>query len=231
MDKRERFERIIARGDAFRADFLDGYRYRWYRYSPLNAGYAAWKKDCLALLREVFGPNSRRYSELLALDAGLSSGAPASVFASFLETMKGAVAELRSAPVSAGCAFDPVEDILARAEAMAARGHYTSAAVMAGAVLDGLLRRLCAARGVFCPENAATDNVNDRLLEARVYGRPRHREAVLRIALRRSAELCYTDKLNENNVREMSDWTRGFYRDYFQFRAAAARLPASGVPA
>jgi hypothetical protein len=108
-----------------------------------------------------------------------------------------------------------VEDRLARAEALAARGHYLSAAVMAGEVLEDLLRRLCRARGVLCPEGATLDSVNDRLLEARVYGRPVHKEAALRIALRRSAELCYAEKLNGANVGGMISWLRAFAGGHF----------------
>jgi hypothetical protein len=212
---RDNFEKLIAEGDAFRADFLDGYRYRWYRYSPHNAAYARWKRACLALLKEAFGAGSAHYSELLAAEAGLSARAPAAAFSCFLETMKKAAAEFRPVPAAPAYASDLVEEVLARAEALAARGHYTSAVVLAGTILDGLLRRLCSARGVLCPEKAPLENVNDRLLEARVYGRPRHREAALRIALRRSAELCYTDKLNARNVSETITWLRAFAAEYF----------------
>lgn len=219
----ERFKKLIEEGEGFRADFLNGYKYRWYRYSRLNTGYVRWKQACLRLLLESFGADSPHYAELLSAEEDLAGRAPGSVFSFFLETMRRAAAEFRSPPPPPRTAFasDIVEDRLARAEALAARGHYLSAAVMAGEVLEDLLRRLCRARGVFCPDGASLDSVNDRLLEARVYGRPVHKEAALRIALRRSAELCYADKLNRANVGEMISWLRAF---------AGERFPSSPPP-
>ena len=219
----ERFEELIREGEGFRADFLNGYKYRWYRYSRLNTGYTRWKQACLRLLLEAFGADSPHYAELLSAEEDLAGRAPGSVFSFFLDTMRRAAGEFRSpAPVPrTAFASDVMEDRLARAEALAARGHYLSAAVMAGEVLEDLLRRLCRAKGVFCPEDAALDSVNDRLLEARVYGRPVHKEAALRIALRRSAELCYADKLNGANVGEMISWLRSF---------AGERFPSASRP-
>lgn len=226
---KSRFDKLIAEGEGFRADFLDGYRYRWYRYSPLNAGYVRWKQDCLRSLREAFGPASPHYTGLLEAEKVFGGRAPGSVFSMFLGTMKQAVTEYRpvpSAPAVPAYASDLVEEVLARAEALAARGHYASAMTLAGAMLEGLLRRLCASKGVFCPPGASLESLNDRLLEARVYGRPRHREAGLRLALRRSAELCYTDKLNAANVGEAIAWLRGFAAEYFPSAAGTRRGPA-----
>jgi len=220
---KSRFDRLIEEGEGFRADFLDGYRYRWYRYSPLNAGYARWKRDCLALLREAFGPASGLYSSLAEAEKGFGGRAPGSVFSLFLGTLKQAAAEYSAAPAAPAYASDLVEDVLARAEALAARGHYASAMSLAGTMLEGLLRRLCAARGVFCPAGASLESVNDRLLEARVYGAPRHREVARRLALLRSAELCYIDKLNASNVGEAVAWLRSFAAEYFPSAAGPRR--------
>lgn len=221
-----RFDRLIAEGEGFRADFLDGYRYRWYRYSPLNAGYSRWKQDCLRLLREAFGPENPHYAGLVEAEKGFGGRAPGSVFSLFLGTLKQAAAEYGAVPAAPAYASDLVEDVLARAQALAVRGHYASAMALAGTMLEGLLRRLCAARGVFCPAGAALEALNDRLLEARVYGRPRHREVAQRLALRRSAELCYTDKLNAANVGETVAWLRTFAAEYFPAAAGPRRGPA-----
>jgi hypothetical protein len=213
----DKFKKLIAEGDAFREDFLNGYRYRWYRFSHLNADYARWKQDALDLVRGAFGERSRYYTELAAVESDLAPRAPGSVFSFFLNTLKKAQFDFQAdgAQARASYASDLMEDFLQRADGMVAKGHFISAATLAGAVLEDILRRLCEVHDVFCPENAALDAVNDRLFKAGVYDAAWHGETARRIGLRRTAELCYADKINEANVREMIGWLRGFIHRHF----------------
>ncbi len=230
MDSQEemeiRFRKLMDEGERFRADFLNGYRYRWYRYSPLNTGYALWKTACLDLVRERFGAQSALYLEMYAVDGDYSRSAPGSVFSFFMNSLRKAALELKPAEgeLRSAYAADALEDFLSRAEALAAKGHYISAASLAGAVLEDLLRRLCEVHGVFCPENATLETVNDRLRQAGVYDATVHREVSLHSALRRTAELCYADKLNARNVAGMISWIRDFARA----RVGAPRSAARG---
>ncbi|OGR68360.1 MAG: hypothetical protein A2081_02080 [Elusimicrobia bacterium GWC2_61_19] len=215
---------LIARGNAFREDFLTGSRYRWYRHPAPNADYAGWKNDCLLFVRKAFGGESRYYTELAAVENGNSMRAPGSVFSFFVGTLRRAQTDLPAAHGAARAASPTglAEDLLGRAEDMVGKGHYVSAAALAGAVLEDLLRRLCAASGVFCAENATLENVNDRLLAAGVYNSAWHRETALRIGLRRTAEHCYIEKLNADNVSAMIAWLRGFSGRKFSAAGAAA---------
>jgi hypothetical protein len=224
----EELNKLISQGNAFRADFLNGYRYRWYRYSPLNGGYAVWKAECLAFVGRTFGRQSRYYTELAAVENDYSSRAPGSVFSFFLNTLKKAQYDLPAARPAArlASASGMMEDFLIRAEGMVKKGHYVSAATVAGAVLEDVLRRLAEAHGVFCAENATLENVNDKLLEAGIYDAAWHKETALRIGLRRVAEHCYTEKLNADNVTGMILWLRGFLGR--QFRPAGAPAAARG---
>ncbi|OGR41685.1 MAG: hypothetical protein A2X35_12475 [Elusimicrobia bacterium GWA2_61_42] len=226
VEMEDNFKKLIESGEAFRQDFLNGYRYRWYRYSALNADYSRWKKECLQLVKRAWGPQSRYYTELAAVESDYASRAPGSVFSFFLNTLKTAYGDLQSVPAPAASratrAAGLTEDFLVRAEGMVGKGHYISAATLAGAVLEDVLRRLAEVRGVFCPENATLENVNDKLLEAGVYDAAWHKETALRISLRRTAELCYTEKLNAANVSSMISWLRGFIRGHFSVSGAAA---------
>ena len=221
----ERFRKLIDEGSGFREDFLNSYRYRWYRFSPLNADYARWKQDALALIKGAFGEQSRYYRELAAAENDLAPRAPGSVFSFFLNTLKKAQFDFQGAAVAARASYasDLMGDFLARAEAMVSKGHYISAATLAGAVLEDILRRLCEVHDVFCPENAALDSVNDKLLAAGVYDASWHKETARRIGLRKTAELCYADKITEGNVREMISWLRDFMARHF---TAAGTAPA-----
>jgi len=220
----ERFKKLIDEGGVFREDFLNGYRYRWYRFSALNADYVRWKQDVLALLKKAFGEQSRYYTELASVENELAPKAPGSVFSFFLNTLKKAQFDYQDAStaVRASYASDLMGDFLFRAEGMISKGHYISAATLAGAVLEDILRRLCEVNNVFCAENATLETVNDKLLQAGVYDAAWHRETAQRIGLRKTAELCYTDKITEANAREMISWLREFIKRYFT---------ASGKPA
>ena len=220
----ERFKKLIDEGSVFREDFLNGYRYRWYRFSALNADYVRWKQDVLVLVKKAFGEQSRYYTELASVENELAPKAPGSVFSFFLNTLKKAQFDYQDAStaVRASYASDLMGDFLFRAEGMISKGHYISAATLAGAVLEDILRRLCEVHNVFCAENATLETVNDKLLQAGVYDAAWHRETAQRIGLRKTAELCYTDKITEANAREMISWLREFIKRYFT---------ASGKPA
>jgi len=231
----ERFKQLIAEGNVFREDFLNGYRYRWYRFSALNADYSRWKGDVLALIGSAFGEQSRYYTELASVESDLAPKAPGSVFSFFLNTLKKAQLDFHGASTVARSSYasDLMGDFLLRAEGMAAKGHYISAVTLAGAVLEDILRRLCEVHDVFCPENASLEAINDNLLKAAVYDAAWHKETARRIGLRKTAELCYTDKINDVNVREMIAWLREFIQGYFTVSgrpAEAGRRDRAGRP-
>lgn len=213
----DKFRKLIEEGNVFREDFLNGYRYRWYRFSSLNADYARWKQDVAALIRSAFGEQSRYCTELASVESELAPKAPGSVFSFYLNTLKKAQFDFQDAAAEAraSCASDLMGDFLQRAEGMAAKGHYISAATLAGAVLEDILRRLCEVHEVFCPENATLEVINDKLLAAGVYDAALHRETAVRISLRKTAELCYAEKITDSNVREMIAWLRAFIQRHF----------------
>lgn len=211
-----RFGKLIEEGRAFGEDFLKGYRR--YRYSAGSAGYMRWKKDGLALIKECFGEKSAHYSGLVNAEKGYSRLVPGSVYSVFMDTLKKAVEDPRRLALQTArpeYASDLMEDFLVRAEGMAAKGHYISAATLAGTVLEDVLRKLCKAHGVFCAENVTLEALNDKLLKAGVYDAAWHSETLQRIGLRRTAELCYTDKINSRNVLDMIAWLRGYMRGQF----------------
>ena len=211
-----RLGKLIDEGKDLGDDFLKGYRR--YRYSAGSAGYMRWKKDCLALIRECFGEKSFYSSGLINAEKGYSRLVPGSVYSVFMTTLKKAAEDPRRLPLPAArpeYASDLMDDFLVRAEGMAAKGHYISAATLAGTVLEDVLRKLCRTHGVFCAENVTLEALNDKLLKAGVYDAAWHSETLQRIGLRRTAELCYTDKINSRNVLDMIGWLRDFMRGQF----------------
>lgn len=222
-----RFRKLIEEGKVLGEDFLKGYRR--YKYSAGSAGYRHWKTDCLALVREVFGEKSAYYAELVKAGKGYSPLAPASAFSIFMNTLRKAAAEPRPVPAPAArpeYAADLMDDFLVRAEGMAAKGHYISAATLAGTVLEDVLRRLCKTNDVFCAENVTLEAINDKLFKAGVYDSAWHSETSQRIGLRRTAELCYTDKINSRNVLDMIGWLRVFMQGRFAPGGSRAKSAA-----
>jgi hypothetical protein len=211
-----RFKKLLEEGKALGEDFLKGYRR--YKFAEGSSGYSRWKKDCLELVRDAFGEKSAYYLELGKAEKGYSPLAPGSVFSYFMTTLRKAGEEFRRVPAPAArpeYASDLMEDFLVRAEGMAAKGHYISAATLAGTVLEDVMRKLCKAHGVFYAENVTLEAINDKLLKAGVYDAAWHSETSQRIGLRRTAELCYTDKINSRNVLDMIGWLRIFMRGQF----------------
>ncbi len=211
-----RFKKLIEEGEVLGQDFLKGYRR--YKYSAGSVGYRLWKKDCLELVRHSFGEKSAYYSELVEAGKGYTPLVQVSVFSFFMHTLRKAEAEFRRVPAPAlrpEYAPDLMDDFLVRAEGMVAKGHYISAATLAGTVLEDVLRRLCKAHGVFYAENVTLEAMNDKLFKAEVYDSVWHSETLQRIGLRRTAELCYTDKINSRNVLDMIGWLRGFMEGQF----------------
>lgn len=212
-EMKEKSKKLVGEGDAFKKDFLDGCGYRWYRHSARNADYVRWKRDCLALVKAFFGADSRDYSELADVEKDRALRGSGSVFMVFLKAVKKTQIEAAAPGVSR--AADRLEDFLARAEGLARKGYYVSAVTLAGTVLEDVLRRLCEVNSVFCAENATLETLNDKLRGAGVYSPAWHRETALRISLRRTAELCYTEKITERNVLEMISWLREFVQRQF----------------
>lgn len=223
-----RFKKLLEEGKALGEDFLKGYRR--YRYAGGSAAYTRWKKDCLELVKASFGEKSAYHSRLVTASKGYSPLVPGTVFSFFMDTLKKAGEDLRRVPAPAArpeYASDLMDDFLVRAEGMAAKGHYISAATLAGTVLEDVLRRLCKAHGVFCAENVTLEALNDKLLKAGVYDAAWHSETSQRIGLRRTAELCYTDKINSRNVLDMIGWLRLFMSGQFAPGGSRAKSAVS----
>ena len=231
MDAREemenRFKTLADKGQALGENFLKDYR--WYRYSPRSGEYKRWKEGCLELVKDSFGEKSSYYSGLENAEKAYSPHTPGSVFSFFLSTLIKAGADFRSFPAPAArtdYASGLMEDFLVRAEGMTAKGHYISAATLAGAVLEDVLRSLCKAHNVFCAENVTLEALNDKLLKAGVYDSAWHSETSQRIGLRRTSELCYTDKINSRNVLDMIAWLRIFMAGQFAPGGSRAKSAA-----
>lgn len=84
---KEHIDRLIQDAEVLRKDFLTGWRYSWYRYSPRHAGYARWKQRVLQVVSSL-GEYNPYYSELLAIEKECSATRPQTVFAAFLQTLK-----------------------------------------------------------------------------------------------------------------------------------------------
>lgn len=97
-DLEKAFDKLIGEGEAFRRDFQGGYRYKWYRCSPLNGGFSKWKAETLALLERALGRGSDCYRDLCAAEERLAPAAPLSVFRLFLDSLKKAGRELGGRP-------------------------------------------------------------------------------------------------------------------------------------
>lgn len=209
----ERIQELIRRGEELRREFDAGYRYKWYRFSDANPDYTAWRREVTGAVREVFGPGSPEHLSLEAWERRLKEKAPNSCFQACMDSLKKAAAALASggSPGGAGrraAAAEP-PGALARASELAAGGHLVSAAAVAGGALERALRRLCELRGLK-HAGLSAEELNDLLLAKGACDSSEHRQAALRLNLKKMAEQCYVEKLTPANVAEMISWTGDF---------------------
>jgi hypothetical protein len=214
MKQEERAARLaglIARGEAFREQFEAAYRWRWYRYSDLDAGLPLWKAEVLRFSGEVLGAGNAFYADVVSSLDRFSGRAPGTIFSALLSLLGKVGEELERLPAPAPLPkADFMEEMLARAEEMADRGNHAGAVILAGAVLDDFLRRLCSRHGLFCAENASLAVLNFRLLQRGVYGPEEHAETARRISLRDEAGHTGGKHVSAAEAGDMLVWLKDF---------------------
>lgn len=101
-------------------------------------------------------------------------------------------------------------ELLDQAKLLNAEGCHAAAASLAGAVLEGALRRLCQARGLSMPEKPNIDRLNGDLAKAGAYDTLTHKRITALAEIRRNADHGHAGKVRREDVEEMVKWVRRF---------------------
>lgn len=178
---------------------------------------SAWMTSGLALLSHVFGEESAYYREF----SKISRVHDPQHFSSF----KNALGVLKSAKedYEGGYLFhltnritaDVFADFLEQAAYLLEGGYHQPAAVMAGAVLEDGLRKLCDRQNIILPDKPKLDTMNADLAKSGLYGKLTQKEVTWLADLRNKAAHGQWDEFTQEDVKKMLPGVRSFMEKYF----------------
>ena len=101
-------------------------------------------------------------------------------------------------------------DFLEQSSELLEAGYPGPAAVLAGAVLEDHLRKLCNAREIELPAKPKLDSMNAQLAKAGLYGRLTQKKLTAVADIRNSAAHGRWDDFQTEDVADMIKWVGGF---------------------
>jgi uncharacterized protein (DUF433 family)/HEPN domain-containing protein len=104
------------------------------------------------------------------------------------------------------------DSFLEQAERLLRDGHYAPAAVIAGSVLEDVLRRLCYRKNISAPDQEAIDLINVKLAKADAYNTPIQKRIAALLALSNKAARGNWSEFNQKDVELMIAQVRTYER-------------------
>jgi hypothetical protein len=201
----KRFEELIALGDTVVA--TSGSE----KQPPIAE---QWGMSSLALLGRVFGQESEYYIRFASY---------AKRFQCYLEG-RNANAVLRAAlgDIRGGYLFETrrviqaevFDDFLEQAEYFLSEGHHQVASVIAGAVLEDTLRKLCLKNGIALPPKPKLDAMNSDLAKAGIYDKLVKKKVTWLADIRNKAAHGEWTEFTKEDSEGMVKAVRNFVTDY-----------------
>jgi HEPN domain len=211
------FRRLIEEGRRIlSASGWDGDNY--HRFPPAN-DYFRFRTEAMNLIRRTCGPDSDHYRELTRLAEGKETSTNSFYFVHCLGVLEAAQRDFDAGllfDLRALIAADILGDFVEQAEQLLAAGYHVPAASLAGAVLEDLLRKLCAKHGVSVPASTKIDRLNADLAKAGVYDKLVQKRITALADIRNNADHGHFDKFTLADVEDMVKWVKRFGADYLQ---------------
>jgi len=176
---------------------------------------AQWATSSQSLLARVFGPDSDHYRNFTAAVAKRSNYSSAKRAQGVLRAAEddfraGALFEVRNLVEA-----ELFDDFLDQAEVLLEAGYYQPAAVVAGAVLEDGLRRLCESNGLTLDDRLKLDAMNSMLAKADVYSKLVQKRITVLADLRNKAAHGKWKEFEKEDVDDMVAQVRRFMTDQF----------------
>lgn len=201
----KRFEELITLGDSVVATSGD---------QEQIPRAEQWGMSALTFLGRVFGKESEYYVRFISF---------AKSFHLYQEGMR-ANAVLRAAcdDVRGGYLFETrrviqaevFDDFLEQAEYFLSEGHYQVASVIAGAVLEDTLRKLCTKNSIDFPPKPKLDTMNAGLAKAGIYDVLMQKKVTWLADIRNKAAHGKWKDFTEQDSKDMVKAVRNFVTDY-----------------
>ena len=174
-----------------------------------------WGTSCLNLLGRVFEKESDHYVRFKELGNGFES----------TEEIRKALGALRAAKEDYENGYllntkilvqaEVFDDILEQAEHLFANGYHAPAAVIAGAVLEDGLRKLCQRRGISLPAKPTIDPMNVALAKDGAYSSLVQKKITMLADLRNKAAHGKWTEFTKDEVKDMLAQVRSFMEAHF----------------
>jgi len=182
---------------------------------PKDEASSRWATSCQSILTQVFGESSVHYQRFSKLTCKRFT----------LEEMQRAVGVLAAAKddyengyllnVRKAITAEVFDEFLDQAQHLFDLTYYQPAAVIAGAVLEDGLRKLCDANGISLPDKPKLDWMNAELAKRGVYNVLKQKQVTVYADLRNKAAHGKWKDFKDTDVAEMLVGVRNFMQDQF----------------
>jgi len=188
--------------------------YNYVSYEMANQ----WGINCLHLLRRVFGEDSDHYKRFNEKFPDFPKSRNYHTIKQVLGILKAAKDDFEN-----GYLFETLtliqaevfDDLLEQAEHLLNNGYYQPAAVIAGAVLEDGLRKLCQRRNIILSAKPTIDPMNVALAKDGAYNSLVQKRVTMLADLRNKAAHGKFSEFNEDDVKDMLTQVRSFMETHF----------------
>lgn len=194
-----------------------GWNGREYQYHPADTDYQRLRTQSLNIIRRACGEKSDHYLQLKRMAE--TQGSDTNSY--YLKDCLG-ILEAAQKDFEAGFMFDLrslvaaelLGDFIDQADFLLQSGYFHPAASLAGAVLEDVLRKLCAKHNITVPDKTVIDRLNTDLAKADIYDKLVQKRITALADIRNNADHGHFDKFKSDDVEDMIKWVRRFSADY-----------------
>jgi len=208
---KQRIEELIQLGEEVKASFrMTPQR----ALVPDSARYEQWRTSSLNFLATALGRDSVHYNAFVGVDEDYS-GSESKVL-HFLGVLQAARDDIESGWVGRRellLTADAFESFLEQADYLLEQGFKNPAAMLAGAVLESTLRKMCEVRGIEIGPRETIGTLNAKLAKQTdppAYSSMYHKQIIAWADLRNNADHGHFGEYEPEHVRAMIDGVREF---------------------
>jgi hypothetical protein len=174
-----------------------------------------WGTSCLNLLGRVFGRESDQYTKFNDFFPKFHDYSPVKRALGVLKAAKDDYENGYLFETRALIQAEVFDEILEQAEHLFSSGYHEPAAVVAGAVLEDGLRKLCQRRGISLPAKATLDPMNVALAKDGAYSSLVQKRITALADLRNKAAHGKWTDFSKDDVKDMLAQIRLFMEQHF----------------
>ncbi|QPI66225.1 DUF4145 domain-containing protein [Vreelandella venusta] len=169
-----------------------------------------WHANAKSILGKAFGRDSEHYS---LFETCFEKGVTYSPFVRGIGILKAAQEDLEYGyiqDVKNLVAAEMFSDLLEQASELLDAGYIGPAAVVAGAVIEDNLRKLCISHSIELPDKPKLDYMNSQLAKENVYNKLTQKRLTALADIRNSAAHGKWDDFAKKDVEDMISWVMSF---------------------